>query len=214
MGTSVIVGLTLEARLSSYLNVTVHNITYGGAKNLLCKYAGFSVYAIMADLSKRHVQSVCSPRGPFHKFRSLYSNSNKTLLLFYCYEEYAEFNVLVTISTTPCEPVVVNTCFEVRCNVHKTFGLCSKNFKQVIDLSNGKLEIGGHRKSRGTVSIDTIHMSVAVGACLLVQFVNHIDDNRQSSVCFVSKIQHFSVARGGRLLMFNITGFVPALQQS
>ena len=86
------------------LNVSMRGIYSSDQGDILCSYAGLSMYDII-NQSYIDIYTICKPSE-----RNIYSNTSKMLLVYYSFKKYSSFSVELGFSTTMCKVVELNLC--------------------------------------------------------------------------------------------------------
>ena len=86
------------------LNVSMRGIYSSDQGDILCSYAGLSMYDII-NQSYIDIYTICKPSE-----RNIYSNTSKMLLVYYSFKKYSSFSVELGFSTTMCKVVKLNLC--------------------------------------------------------------------------------------------------------
>ena len=97
------------------INITVNKIKYAGMYNSHCNFAGLGVFEVQNSIHSE-ISTFCHQIKDY-SYQSIYSRNNYIQLVHYVYPEYGTLSVHLTMSTTHCKVIPVNTCiFEHNCS--------------------------------------------------------------------------------------------------
>ena len=90
------------------LNVSMRGIYNSDQGDILCSYAGLSMYDI-TNQNYTDIYTICKPSK-----RNFSSNKSKMLLVYYSFTKYSSFSVELGFSTTVCKVVELNLCTSLK----------------------------------------------------------------------------------------------------
>ena len=124
------------------INITVYQLQYEGMYNRHCNFAGLGVFKVQSSIHSE-ISTLCYQVKDY-SYQSIYSKNNYLQLVHYAYPEYGTLSVNLTMSTTYCKVIPVNTCiFEHNCSSINT-----KHCTSIMDHPDINAScIGGGEKS-------------------------------------------------------------------
>ena len=125
------------------LNVSMRIIYNSDQGDILCSYAGLSMYDIM-NQRYIHINTICKPTK-----RNIYSNRSRMLLVYYSFTKYSSFRVELILSPTICKVFELNLCtLFTSYDLHPHFKVLGRSWKyprveikklRMCSLPNGSL---------------------------------------------------------------------------
>ena len=96
--------IRFQTNVGYRLNVSMRSMYNTDQDDILCSYAGLSMYDII-NQSYMDIDTICQPTK-----RNIYSNMSRMLLVYYSFTKYSSFRVELIFSTTMCKMVELNLC--------------------------------------------------------------------------------------------------------
>ena len=97
------------------INITINQLKYVGIYNRHCSVAGLGVFEVQNRIYSE-ISTFCY-QVKDHSYQSIYSKNNHLQMVHYTYPEYGTLSVNLTMSTTHCKVIPINTCiFEHNCS--------------------------------------------------------------------------------------------------
>ncbi len=93
------------------INLTITSMSYKGKRQSSCVYAGLAAFTTTNKTYHEDISTICKTNADDTVFSSLFSTSDKMLIIVYFYPRYAEHNVSFEMSGTKCVPLKVNMCY-------------------------------------------------------------------------------------------------------
>lgn len=104
----------LFSRKGSYVNASVQDLVSSGHDNPHCFYAGLAAYDIgrsqMLNSEQCVIKRYEDKNETFEKYRNIFSQWNRMLLVIFSFKKYVSFSVKMSISITKCRPILINAC--------------------------------------------------------------------------------------------------------
>ena len=212
-----IVSISTEVNL--HINATIKNFNYNGLNDPLCTFGGLAIYNIFSK-SKSEISTECISSKDNYQHPPIYSKHNSILLVIYFYPEYGNINLSLSISATPCHPVIINTCtFAYLCRSSRTNPFCKQlvnNLKQLPTVE------ANYQKGEYLESIyqQTSYLRFAVpnGECHVLQMTQHLHglpitksffrQFRSFENCKIGQLKHISLVESQRLVQYFVAGYL------
>ena len=176
---------------NSFIKLTINKLKYNSYNNPLCTFGGITTFTLIND-SFTKVSSNCISYDGFYRYRNMYSTSNKFLIVLYSYKVYGSLKINMTLSTTNCKAVTINTCaLQYLCK-----NLENELCKQFQVERNKTLDL---RKV-------SLRLSVSPGQCFILQMTQKL--NKDIGNCNISEITHNSVLESGILINFHVSAYI------
>ena len=134
------------------VNVTLLTFIYAGINNSLCLFGGLTMYDVINSTYK---ETFSSCKSHVYDTKSFYSTNSSLLFVLYMYKYYSLIHVTFSVSSTNCEPIVIDICeYYMYYRLTGTFNSKS-SFLGTVSVSYNKGEIT---------------FSAKEGACFIMQF--------------------------------------------
>ncbi len=192
-------------RSSLRIYLSIDNLSHSGENNQFCSYAGFTSSRLP---SHEEISSICFFQNGYNS-RHIYSDGPQMLLIVYSFAGYASVGVSLTVMTTQCKPVPINTCL-MSYSCRASGEQC--NFIKRHPNIDGPC-LGDPFCSKGTF------FSLLNEKCLVLQLNHSMKQfsfqktiwGEGSRTCFTKDIQHLFLNKPGFKITFHVTGFFSGL---
>ena len=102
--------IKIETEVQLIFKITINQLKYTGVKYSSCRYAGITLYGINRNGSFQKISTVCYNNEQEYKYRNLYTQNSRMLLVLYSYKSYSNISLNLSVSTSECKVTTINIC--------------------------------------------------------------------------------------------------------